>query len=222
MKQAVIFGTGSFGELAHFYLEHDSDYEVAAFSVDDDKLRAGDAPREFRGRPVVAFEELADHYPPGDTDMFVAVGYRDLNQIRARVYREAKERGYTLLTYVSSKCTCWTDAIGDNCFIFEDNTIQPFVRIGNNTILWSGNHIGHHSTVGNHVFIASHVVVCGHVTIGDYSFLGVNATIRDDIAIGEHCVVGAGALVMKRARDRQVFIADRTKPFAQTSDQIRV
>lgn len=68
--------------------------------------------------------------------------------------------------------------IGENCFIFEDNTIQPFVTIGDNRVLWSGNHVGHNPTVGDHVFVTSQVVISGACTIGDNSFLGVNATIR--------------------------------------------
>jgi len=40
------------------------------------------------------------------------------------VYDEAKRKGYTLVSYISSKCNHWGDTlIGDNCFIFEDNTI---------------------------------------------------------------------------------------------------
>ena len=50
---------------------------------------------------------------------------------------------------------------GDNCFILEDNTVQPFVTIGNNVTLWSGNHIGHDSVIEDDCFISSHVVVSG-------------------------------------------------------------
>jgi sugar O-acyltransferase (sialic acid O-acetyltransferase NeuD family) len=152
--------------------------------------------------------------------MLVAVGYKDVNRLRATIYAEAKSKGYELISYVSSRCTNWGEAIGDNCFIFEDNTIQPFARIGNDVVIWSGNHIGHHSTIGDHCFISSHVVVSGHVRVGAYSFLGVNATIRDNVSIGEACVIGAGALVMKSTTDKSVYIAERTRPFDRTSDKI--
>ena len=59
--------------------------------------------------------------------MFVAVGYAKVNQVRAAIYAKAKARGYSLITYVSSKLVQWGDTkIGDNCFIFENQTIQPF------------------------------------------------------------------------------------------------
>ena len=218
MADVVVFGTGSFAECVHFYLTHDSQHDVVAFTVHRDHL--GDT-TELAGLPVVAFEDLEQTHPPDSHEMFVAVGYAKVNRVRAAICEEAKGKGYSLITYVSSKATTWGDTkIGENCFIFEDNTIQPFVTIGDDCVLWSGNHIGHHATIGSHCFITSHVVVSGHVTVGPYSFLGVNATFRDAISVGEGNVVGAGALIMKSTKDFEVYIAPRTKPDARTSDQI--
>ena len=153
--------------------------------------------------------------------MFVAVGYAGVNQVRAAICDEAKAKGYTLISYVSSKATTWGDTqIGDNCFIFEDNTIQPFVTIGDDCVLWSGNHVGHHVTIGDHCFITSHVVISGHVRVGSYSFLGVNATVRDAISIGEANIIGAGALIMRSTDDREVYVPQRTKPHPRSSDEI--
>jgi sugar O-acyltransferase (sialic acid O-acetyltransferase NeuD family) len=218
MAKVVVFGTGSFAECVNFYLAHDSPHEVVAFTVHRDHL--GDVDK-LAGLPVVAFEDLENTHPPGEHEMFVAVGYAKVNRVRAAICEEAKGRGYELITYVSSKATTWGDTqIGENCFIFEDNTIQPFVTIGDDCVLWSGNHIGHHATIGDHCFITSHVVVSGHVTIGPYSFLGVNATFRDAISVGAANVVGAGALIMKSTKDNEVYIAARTKADGRTSDQI--
>lgn len=216
MTKIVIFGTGSFAELAHFYFTHDSEHEVAGFSVTRDQLGA----TAFCGLPVVSFDEVERHFPPQSHQMFVAVGYRRVNRVRAGKFHEALAKGYTLATYVSSRCSNWSTRIGRNCFVFEDNTIQPFVTIGDDVILWSGNHVGHHTTIGDHCFLASHVVVSGHCRIGPYCFLGVNATIRDSLTLGEATVVGAGALVMKSTEPRQVFLGERTRPFKKASDEI--
>ena len=193
-KKVVIFGAGDIGQLAHFYLTHDSPYEVAAFCADAAYIDAD----EFIGLPVVPFEDIPNTYPPDDFDMFVALSYSKLNETRARKYVEAKEKGYKLISYVCSRSVMWDGIeIGDNCFIFENQTIQPFVKIGNNVTLWSGNHIGHHSTIGDHCFLTSHVVVSGHVDVGPYCFLGVNSTLRDGIKLAQGTVVGAGATVVK-------------------------
>lgn len=215
MSRVVVFGTGSFAEVVTFYLEHDSPHEVVAYTVDE----PGAA--EFNGRPLVAFAEVAAAYPPGEHELFVAVGYRDVNRVREVKCGEARVLGYSLLTYVCSKATTWPDlTIGDNGFVFEANVIQPFVTIGDGVVLWSGNHIGHHARIGNYCFITSHVVVSGHTRIGDRSFVGVNATLRDAIEIGDSNVIGAGAIVMRSTQEREVWVPERTKLFPRTSDEL--
>lgn len=217
-SRVVIFGTGAFAEVVHFYLTNDSEHEVVAFTANEGRI----AERELLGLPVVPFETLEREYPPAEFKMYVAVAYKNLNRARAAVYAEAKAKGYELISYVSSRCTNWAASIGDNCFIFEDNTLQPFVRIGNDVVLWSGNHIGHHSTIGDHCFIASHVVISGNVRVGPYCFIGVNVTTRDSIEIGESCLIGAGALIMKSCKDKEVYIAQRTKADSRSSDEIAI
>jgi sugar O-acyltransferase (sialic acid O-acetyltransferase NeuD family) len=216
-RKVVIFGTASFAQCVYFYLTHDSDHEVVAFTAHQNLLQE----KEFMGLPVVPFERVEQEFPPDAFAMYLAVGAKNVNRVRATIYADAKRKGYTLISYMSSKCTHWGDTrIGDNCFIFEDNTIQPFVTVGNNVVIWSGNHIGHNATIGDHCFITSHVVISGHVRVGPYSYLGVNATIRDNINIGEACIIGAGALIMKSTKDRQVYIGERTKPNPLTSNEI--
>lgn len=208
-RKVVVFGTGSFAQCVRFYLQHDSEHEVVAFTVHADRIPGP----EFDGLPIIPFEEVVDRYPPSEYAMYVAVGYRKVNQVRAQIYAEAKAKGYELVTYVSSRCTHWPGLeIGDNCFVFEDNTIQPFVTIGNDVVLWSGNHIGHHSSIGDHCFFASHIVISGHVHVGPYTFIGVNATTRDDITIGASCIIGAGALVMRSTGDDELYPGSKTKP----------
>src|SRR5688572_19298177 len=168
MTRVVVFGTSQWAELAHFYLTHDSSHDVVAFSVDRDYLRTP----EFKGLPVVAFEDLERHYPPNAFELFIPLSFKRMNHLRAEKYQDAKQRGYRLISYVSSKATTWPDfTCGENCFIFEDNTVQPFVTIGNNVVMWSGNHIGHHTVIKDHVMITSHVVVSGMCVIEEYCFL---------------------------------------------------
>jgi sugar O-acyltransferase (sialic acid O-acetyltransferase NeuD family) len=204
MADIVIFGAGDIAELAHFYFTQDSDHQVVAFAVDAAFLTQ----ESLCGLPVVAFEELPARFPAARHDGFVALSYAKLNQVRADKCAAMKAAGYRLRTYVSSRATTFQDLqAGENCFILEDNTIQPRVRIGNNVTLWSGNHIGHHSTIEDNVFISSHVVISGGVTIGEGCFLGVNSTIRDHIKLGRRCVIGAGALIVADAEDESVYIA---------------
>jgi sugar O-acyltransferase (sialic acid O-acetyltransferase NeuD family) len=218
MKELIIFGAADIAQLAHYYFSNDSEYKVAAFTVDASYIKVN----EFCGLPVVPFEELINHYPPDRYDLFVALSYSRLNQIRKDKYLAAKATGYRFASYVSSHATILNEfRIGDNCFILEDNTIQPFVTIGNNVTLWSGNHIGHHTTIHDHTFIASHVVVSGRCEIGESCFIGVNATLRDHIKIGEKCIIGAGALILADTEPGGVYIGTATKRAEIQSASIR-
>jgi len=204
----VIFGTGDIGQLAHYYFSRDSNYEVVAFTVDADYITED----IFCGLPVISFEQITDRHPPGNNKMFIALSYSKLNAVRTEKYLTAKSLGYKLASYISSRATILNDGrIGENCFILENNTIQPFVTIGNNVTLWSGNHVGHHSTIHDHCFIASHVVISGGCEIGESTFIGVNATLRDHIKVGEKCVVGAGALLLEDADAQGLYACKATE-----------
>ena len=218
-KKAIIFGTGSFAEVAYFYLTNDSEYEISAFTATKEYIKNN---KTFLELPLVSFEKIEASFPPDKYEMFIAIGYANLNKIREKFYNEAKIKGYKLLTYISSKAAVWTRDIGDNCFIMENNTIQPFVKIGNNVVIWSGNHIGHHSIIEDHCFISSHVVICGHCRIKSYTFLGVNSTIRDSVTIEKENIIGANALILKDTKERQVYAAKMTKLHPKDSFQIKI
>jgi len=189
----IIVGTGDFGEIADEYFAFTSEYAVVAFSVERKYLVTG----RFRELPVIPFESLEDLYPPSEGyEVFVAISFSNLNRVRARLYQEAKAKGYTMASYVSPWAFVWDNVeMGEHCFIFEDNRIQPFCKVGDNVVMWSGNHIGHHTVIGNNCFIASEALISGGCEIGDNTFIGVNATIAHNIKIGEDCIIGAGAVV---------------------------
>jgi len=218
MKPLIIFGTGDIAQLAHFYFSTDSEYQVAAFTVDAEFITAS----QFCGLPVVPFNEISAHYSAECHYLFVALSYAKLNQLRKEKYLAAQTKGYQLASYVSSRATVLTQyPIGDNCFILEDNTVQPFAKIGNNVTLWSGNHIGHHSTIGDHCFIASHAVISGGVEIRESCFIGVNVTLRDHIKVGEKCVIGAGALLLNDAEPEGVYMGTTTERSKVPSAKLR-
>ena len=166
-RKLIIVGDSAFAEIAHEYFDADSDYTVVGFSVEAAYLKRS----ELHGLPVVPFETLEQHFAPAEHEVFVATTYTQLNRLRARLSAQAKACGYRLASYVSSRAFVWRNVtLGEHCFIFEDNTVQPFASIGDNVVLWSGNHIGHHSVVKAHCFIASHVVVSGFCTVGETAF----------------------------------------------------
>lgn len=193
-KPLVLVGDSKFAEIAYEYFTYDSDYRVVAFAVEKTH-RTRD---ELMGLPVVDLEALEEDYRPDTHSVHVAVVYTQLNRLRRRLYENVKGRGYECANYISSKAFVWRNvAVGDNVFVFEDNTVQPFVQLGSNIVLWSGNHIGHHSTIKDHNFVSSHVVISGNTTIGESCFIGVNACFANDIEIGADCFFALGAAVTR-------------------------
>ena len=192
-RPIVIFGTGELAQLACTYFTHDSDRSVAAFTVDREYIATG----QCMSLPVVPFDEVVKRFPPAEYDMFVAIGYAKLNAARAEKCRQAKNLGYQLASFISSRSSVWPDLkVGENCLVMEGNLLQPFVTLGNNIIVWCGSLISHHVEIGDDCFIAAHVVISGQVKIGRNCFIGVNATVRDKITIADRTIIGAGALIL--------------------------
>lgn len=217
-KRVVVFGTGTLAELAHVYLTADSDYEVAAFTVD----AAHRGEPSFLGLDVVAFEEVAAACPPSTFAMFVAVGYRLVNRARAEIYGRCRALGYDLVTYVSSRAihTGPLD-VGENCFVMEGVLVQPRVRIGDDVILWSGSSVQHHSVIGDHCFVGPDAAIAGEVTIEPFCFVGVNATIRNGVTVGTGSVIGAGAVVSRDVPPGHVWAAGASRPVPVDGRRLR-
>ena len=219
MKSLIIFGTAEIAELAYFYFTNDSDYEVVAFTVDDEFVDND----SLLGLPVIPFSEITNKFPPEENAMHVALSYSKLNQLRQEKYEQAKGSGYKLASYICSKSVIWNDLeTGDNCFILENQTIQPTVKIGNNVMLWSGNHIGHGTVIRDHAYVSSHVVIAGHCIIGNRCFLGINSTIKDFTTVGDDCFVAMDASVINDLGDGSVVLGASCDTFKYDDTRARI
>lgn len=213
-KKLFIYGTGTIAEIAHFYFSTDSDYEVEGF-LDENVSAPQD--NTFLGKKVLSLSALGNSYQRDAIHVFVAIGYKNTNNLREQRFNELKSNGYKFASYVSSNATVHTDKIGINNFILENNVLQPFTEIGDNVYMWSGNHLGHHSIVEDNVFISSHVVISGKCIIKRNSFLGVNSCLHDGITIGEKSLIGAGSVVSKSCDPRTVY--SPAKPTSRIIDR---
>jgi sugar O-acyltransferase (sialic acid O-acetyltransferase NeuD family) len=218
MKKVVLFGNGQMTSMVCFYLTHDSSFEVAAFTVDEEYIQ-GDT---LLGLPVVRFEDIELRYPPSEFQMLIPISYRNMNQLRAEKYRQAKAKEYQLINYISSRAMTWPGLrIGDNCIILEGCVVQPFANLGNNVIMGGSSMVGHDSVIGDHCFLAPGAVTLGSVLVGPYCFLGANSTIRDGITLGAECLVGAGVTISRNTQEKQVFVSQQPEALPKASDQLR-
>jgi sugar O-acyltransferase (sialic acid O-acetyltransferase NeuD family) len=219
VKKVILFGTGSVAGDVFAYLTHDSPYEVVAFAIDREFLEE----ETLFDLPVVPFEEVESFYPPSEYKMHIAVGYVRVNRLRAERYHQAKEKGYELTSYVSSKATIWPGStIGENCLIGANSIVSASAQIGNNVVIGSGCIVPHRTVIKDHCFVGSGVTLSGFVTVEPYCFLGTGAIARNNIAIARECVIGAGALILEDTEERGVYMGKPADLLPLSSDKLPI
>ena len=187
-----------------YVISQDSVYEVSAFCVEADfKI---DNVQKLGSLPIVDFENLEQDFPPDEYQLFIAIGN---NWARERIFKISKRKNYSFISYLSSKAILWKNLkFGENVFIGEGSTIQPFVSIGNNTIVL-GAKIGHHSTIGNNILLSG-CYLAGNVRIGDNSFLGLNSIVKQNTIVGRNNIIGMSSNIIKNTNDNEVYSNRKT------------
>lgn len=215
-KPLVIFGCGKIAEVVLYYFQNHSDREVVACCVD----RAYLPGEQWQGLPTVAFDDISARCPRETHELFVALGYQDMNDLREAKCREARELGYTLASYLPPDGGLPLDCVhGDNCFFMPGSLVHPRVCFGDNVFVWSGAMIGHHSQIGDNCWITSCANIAGGVTVGNNCFFAVGSTVCNNLNIAQRCFIGANALVSKSTQDSEVLAAESTKPMRLNSQQ---
>lgn len=211
-RKLVIYGNG---QMARMFLHFARlEYEVVAFTVDRSVL----TDTLIEGLPIVAFEDLASVYPSADHCLITAVGYRDMNDLRARKYQAGRAMGYAFASYVHPSVVrhaCVT--VGENTIVLDHVALHPYTSIGNSVFIASNASIGHGCTIGDHCWINSGVSIGGETEIGEATFLGINATIGDNIRVGRQCFVGANTLVARDTLAEEVYVSPSGERFPMTS-----
>jgi sugar O-acyltransferase (sialic acid O-acetyltransferase NeuD family) len=219
MEKVVLFGNGPVAKATYLTLTHDSANTVAGFTVDREYI---DEETLF-DLPVVPFDTVESYFSADEYQMFIAIGYARVNQLRAKRYYQAKGKGYQLISHVSSRAIVTPEVvIGENSLIGANCVISAFVQIGNNVTIGSGTFIGHDTIINDHCFLSNCVAVAGKVTIEPYSFLGIGATIRNRIRIARECVIGAGSLILQDTKEREVYLGKAAELLSITSDKLPI
>jgi sugar O-acyltransferase (sialic acid O-acetyltransferase NeuD family) len=200
----VIFGCGKGGEIVYRHLRRDSAHRILAFTLDREHLHEP----TFQGLPVVDFAEIERHFPPDQASLFIALGFRQMNRLRAAKYAAGKAKGYRFISHVSPG-SYWAEEprIGENCLILGGQAIDLDVTIGHNVTIWSGNHIGDGCVIGDHVWLSSHVCLSGGVIVEPYAVFGNSCTISNGVRIRPGTFVGANSLLAKDTEENGVYLA---------------
>lgn len=214
-KKVIVYGLGSLAEYIAYAFDNDSENEVVGFTVESNYLPST---KVKDGLPIITFEEIEMYHPPTAYSMFIAVGE---NAARKRICDLARSKGYSLVSYISTKAVVWDNLqIGDNVFISEDTGIQPFVNIGNNNIL-IGPRVGHHSTIGNNCLLSC-CYLAGKVRIGNGVFIALNAMIKQGVAVADDNIIGMGCTILNDTDVGDVYTnTSETRKRNVKSDKLR-
>ncbi len=217
MNKIILFGNRVFAENLYYHLAHDSSYEVVAFTVD----RAYVTESTLCGLPVVAFETVESVFSPAEFGMLLPISFQQQNRLREQKYLQAKAKGYTLVSYVSSRATVFPNlSRGENTIILDNSVISPFVQIGNNVMITDGVIIGHHTVVKDHCFVAPGAVILGRAILEERCFIGANSTVKEEVRIARESLVGVNATITRNTTERGVYITPSASLQSRRSDQM--
>lgn len=207
-RKLFIFGNTDYASWAKDYFDERSDWSVAGFVVDKQYVNS----EYFCGLPVIEAPRCVDIYPPEEYFGFVAIGYREMNRIRAEKMHWLKAQGYSLASYIDPSCQRMsTVQIGENCFIMENVVLQPRTQIGDGVCLGSGVCVGHDTAIKACSYIAIGAIIAGAVTIGNNCFVGANSTISNGLNIADYTLIGAGAYITKNTTEYGAYLAEHSK-----------
>jgi sugar O-acyltransferase (sialic acid O-acetyltransferase NeuD family) len=199
----LIYGNGATARLVHSFVRRSQ--SVIGFTVDDHVL-GGET--NFCGRPILPFSTIEAACPPGTCRMLIAVGYRDMNQLRLRKYAEAKAKGYRFAAYVDPGLVRHDDVtIGENAIVLDHTSIHAGCRIGDSVFISSNVNLGHDCMLGDGVWVNSGVALGGACTVGKGAFFGVNSCAAQGISIGDYAYIGANTLAAKDVARGAVLIS---------------
>ena len=203
-KKIIIFGNGPSAEVISKIVLNIKSFKFIGFTVDKKYIQK----KKIFGFPVYDFQEILKKFSNKSYEIFISVGYSDMNNLREKIYQKIKKYGYSCPNIIHPLANLPDDLkLGDNNFIMNDVHIHPIVKIGNNNFIWSGAIISHHVEVGDNCWFTSGSSVAGKTNIGNNCFLGINSTITNNISIGNKCFIGARTLISKNLKNKSVVIS---------------
>ena len=205
-KKIIIFGTGDLAELLTYYIKHDTDWEVACFSINEEYMTG----TTFLGLLVIPFEKLEKDFSPNKYEILLGIGYTKMNAIREKIFNECKEKGYVVSKYIHSSAIIGTEDIGEGTIILERSIVQPFASIGKANIIWCNTVIAHNAIIGDFNTLSAAVSVSGFVGVKNNCFLGNQSMVLDHVVLEDFTLVGAGAIVKKNTHKFATIVPARS------------
>ncbi len=199
-KNLVIFGNSTMAEIVFYYFKNFSNYKIKFFVTEKKFLKK----QKIFGVDVITLEKFLK-IKQIDFEVFVALGYSEMNKKREKFYNLFKTKKYKFTNFIHPDANCYFNKIGKNNFIMDNVSINPFSDIGDNNIFWSNVIIGHHNIIGNNNFFSGNSTISGNCKINNNCFFGVNSSTRDNLEINNFCFIDANQYVPKTLKIKTFF-----------------
>jgi len=137
-------------------------------------------------------------YQPEEIRLVMGIGFVVGSELRERLYRQCREKGFRFRTLIHESAVIALDAeLKEGAQVMAGAVVQARAVIGENVLVNTKASVDHDTIVEPHAAIMPGVTICGGVRIGEGCFIGAGATIVQQVAIGNRAVLGAGALALK-------------------------
>ena len=165
--------------------------------------------------------DALETHPPADHAVYVAIIYTQMNRLRARLAGAAKETGYALASYVSSRAFVWRNVRSASTASSSRTTrCSHSSRSATTSCCGAATTSATIRRIRDNCFISSHVVVSGSCEIGENSFLGVNATLVNDITIGADSWIGPHVVLTRDVEPAPIYRPARSDLREQSSFEV--
>lgn len=213
-KPLIIYGNGAMARLLYSYVRHGR--RVVGFTVE--KECTGAQQELFCGLPLLPFEQAPAIWSPEQYEVLLAVGFVQMNDVRMRIFEQAKQQGYGIASYLHPSFMVHDEvSLGEGCIVLDNVSVHVGCLLGTATFISSNVNIGHDCQIDQGCWINSGVAVAGGCHIKAQSFLGVNACVAHGVVIGARNFIGANTLVARPTGDDEVHISPASTRFPLSS-----
>lgn len=190
-------------------------FDVCAFTVDDFCIKGE---KEFCSLPLVPFSCIEKEFSPKEYKMISAIGFLEMNELREKKHKEAKEKGYEFVSYIDKSVQIHDDVeIEENCVVLDFVSIHPSAKIKKGTFISGNVNIGHDCIIEPFNWINAGVSMAGGCKVGKGCFFGVNSCLAHGVKLGERNFIAAGTVINKNTLDDEVYISEPSQVFKLSS-----
>ena len=203
-KPIVIIGAGGHAK-ALIELLRVAEYKVLGL-LDINKIK-GDF---FCGIPILGNNEDINNFSPDKVDLVNGIGSFPGYDVRFKVAKIFRDKGYSFASVVHPASTIASDVIiEEGVQIMAACVLQPGVQVGLDSIINTGVIVDHDCMVGKNCHLAPGVTLSGGVHVNNGVHIGTGSSVIQNKIIGADTVIAAASVVYHNVPENVTYIQSR-------------